>query len=191
MDDRSQGFAKVIVILYIVVLVPWTVYFSVTGISGKQTSTFPSQSLEVLIAFVLMLAAPLILVGIWLLRSTVSLGLILAALTSGVIAALVSFSAAYWAIGTTANFNIKLTHFDGWYIALGMFTAAGTGNIVAISDRAREIQTLQMVFDMTIIVFVAGILVARFSESFQSRRRNGASAHHSETANPGSPEEEA
>lgn len=181
--------AKVIVILNFVIICLWIIVVAVFGLSEKQTSTFSSPGL--LVEFALVIAAPLVLAGILLLRSTVSIGLILAVLASGVIAALVSFSSAYWQIGTTANFNVQLTHFDSWYFALGMFTTAGTGNIVAISDRAREIQTLQMFFDMTIVVFVAGILVSRFSEGLHSRRRNGAAAHDTETANSGSPEENA
>jgi len=189
MDDRSQRLAKAIVILSLTVLGLWIVILSITGLAGEQTSTFSSPQL--LIVYALVIAAPLVLVGILLLRSTLSIGLIVAVLASGVITALVSFSSAYWQIGTMANFNIQLTRFDSWYFALGMFTTAGTGNIVAISDRAREIQTLQMFFDMTIVVFVAGILVSRFSEGLPSRRRKGASAHPTETANSGSPEEKA
>ena len=70
-----------------------------------------------------------------------------------------------------------------------MFTASGTGNIVATSERAREIQTLQMIFDMAIVVFLAGILVSRISEGLHSRRKTEVTAHHTETANSSSPEE--
>ena len=191
MDDRPRRLAKAFVILDFVIICLWIIAIAIFGTSGKQTSTFSAQSPALLILFALLIAAPLVLVGILLLRSPASTGIIVAALTSGVIATLVSFSSTYWQIGTTANFNIRLTHFDSWYFALGMFTTAGTGNIVAISDHAREIQTLQMIFDMIIVVFVAGILVSRFSDDLKFRRRNGASAHDTETANSGSPEEKA
>lgn len=188
MDDRRHRLAIVVMIFSSATLVLWNIVVIAT-ISTKQTSTFPPQYSKIAILTALLVAVPLVLLGILMLRSTLPIGIIVAVLAGGILSALASFSSAYWQIGTTANFNIQLTHFDSWYIVLGMFTAAGTGNIAAISERAREIQTLQMIFDMTMVVFVAGILVARFSEGLHSRRRTGASAHRAQTANSGSPEE--
>ncbi len=193
MDGRRQRLANFIVTFSFAILWLWIIliiYISATS-SAKQTATLSTQSEDLAVLNALLVAAPLVMVGISLLRRPIPTGLILIVLTTGVLGILASFSYVYWQIGTTANFNIQLTHFDGWYIALGMFTASGTGNIIATSERAREIQTLQMIFDMAIVVFVAGILVARFSEGLPSRRRTASPAHHTETANSGSPEEKA
>ena len=193
MDGRQQRLAKVIITLSFAILWLWIILIIIISAtsSAKQTATLSTQFADLAILTAVLVAAPLVMVGISLLRRPVPTSLILVVLTAGVLGILASFSYVYWQIGTTANFNIQLTHFDGWYIALGMFTANGTGNIVATSERAREIQTLQMIFDMAIVVFLAGILVARFSEGLPSRRRTASRAHHTETANPGSPEEKA
>ena len=164
-DGRRQRFAYGVLTSTFVILWGWNIILIITGVtsSAKQTATLSPQSSEQEIISAVLIAAPLMLIGISLLRRPVPMALILAALTGGVLAALASFSYAYWQIGTMANFNIQLTHFDSWYIALGMFTANGTGNIVATSSAPGRSRTT-MIFDMAIVVFVAGILVARFSE---------------------------
>jgi hypothetical protein len=193
MVGRQKRLAILIMTASLVSLWLWIILIIITSVtsSAKQTPALSAPVANLSILTAVLIAAPLIMLGISLLRRPVPIGPILATLTGGVLAILASFSYVYWQIGTTANFNIQLTHFDSWYIALGTFTANGTGNIVATSERAREIQTLQMIFDMAIVVFVAGILVARFSEGLHSRRRTASPAHHTETANSGSPDEKA
>jgi hypothetical protein len=73
------------------------------------------------------------------------------------------FSYIYWSYGTTRNFSITLSHLDSFYFALGTLTTAGTGTISAISETARQIQTLQMGLDLTFVGIVVAINLARYS----------------------------
>jgi hypothetical protein len=71
------------------------------------------------------------------------------------------FSLLYWRYGTSSNFNLQLTHLDAIYFMLGTLTTAGTGNIVAISESARAIQSVQMCLDLGLTVVGLGIFVSR------------------------------
>ena len=71
--------------------------------------------------------------------------------------------------------------------ALGTLTAAGTGNISAISETARGIQSLQMVLDLVIIGFVAALILARYS-NLLSRPQPELSWFGAKIPGPGSPE---
>lgn len=73
------------------------------------------------------------------------------------------FSFMYWADGTTNNFSTRLSHLDAFYFALGTLTTAGTGDISAISETARGLQTLQMGFDLALIGFVVALVLARYA----------------------------
>jgi hypothetical protein len=75
------------------------------------------------------------------------------------------FAAAYWDRGSTENFNVPLTHLDALYFAVGTFTTAGTGNIAAISDSARGVQTLQMTLGLGVVVFAASVVVTRYTSA--------------------------
>jgi hypothetical protein len=74
---------------------------------------------------------------------------------------LLLFSTLYLQDGTTRNFNYKLSHLDAIYFALGTLSTAGTGNIVAISETARTIQSLQMGVDFGLTALVIGVFVSR------------------------------
>jgi len=76
---------------------------------------------------------------------------------------LVTFSWFYWEYGDTANFTRPLTHLDALYFTLGTLTTAGTGSFAATSQTAVGIQTAQMAVDLTLTLFVAGVVVARFA----------------------------
>jgi len=80
----------------------------------------------------------------------------------------------YWSIGTPANFNIRLTHFDAAYFAFGTLSGAGTGSIVTTSSASRGIQALQMIFDMIITLFLVGLVVGRVTDSFAASARDQA-----------------
>jgi hypothetical protein len=76
-----------------------------------------------------------------------------------------NFSILYWTIGTTANFNVRLSYVDAVYFTLGTLTTAGTGTIAPTSRLARALVSGQMIVDL---VFVAGALtiaITRWSES--------------------------
>lgn len=85
--------------------------------------------------------------------------------TNTALVLLFEFSAFYWSSGTRVNFNIQLSHLDAIYFALGTLSTAGTGNIFATSELARGVQALQMVFDIVLLVFIAGLAVTRISEA--------------------------
>ena len=76
------------------------------------------------------------------------------------------FSFIYWSYGTTKNFSMNLSHLDSFYFALGTMTTAGTGNISAISESARGLQTLQMALDLVLIGFAVALTLARYSNFF-------------------------
>lgn len=73
------------------------------------------------------------------------------------------FSYMYWAYGTTRDFNANLSHLDSFYFALGTLSTAGTGNISAISETTRGLQTLQMGLDFILIGFVVVLILTRYS----------------------------
>lgn len=86
--------------------------------------------------------------------------------------ALISFfSYCYWEDGSIGHFNHVLTRLDALYFTVGTLSTAGTGNIVAISDVSRRVQTAQMLLGMGLVLAavtaVLGRLVSaadRFSE---------------------------
>jgi hypothetical protein len=82
------------------------------------------------------------------------------------------FSYQYWSYGTARNFNHPLTHLDALYFTLGTLTTAGTGNLVAISETARRIQTLQMFLDLALVVFALGLIFVRFSSHAEGATRS-------------------
>jgi hypothetical protein len=73
------------------------------------------------------------------------------------------FSYVYWVHGTTKDFSVSLTHLDAFYLALGTFTTAGTGNISPISETARGLQALQMGLDFLLIAVVVVLATARYT----------------------------
>jgi hypothetical protein len=81
-----------------------------------------------------------------------------------------TFSTLYWNYGTTGNFTERLTQLDAIYFTIGTLTTAGTGNISAISQAARGLQTLQMALDIGFILFAVSLVVAEISSRMQRRR---------------------
>jgi len=73
-----------------------------------------------------------------------------------------TFTLVYWSHGTSRNFGMPLSHFDAFYFALGTLTT-GTGNISAVTEASRRIQTTQMVIDLAFIGFIVALLMARYS----------------------------
>jgi len=76
-----------------------------------------------------------------------------------------SFSYIYWSNGTLANFNMKLTHLDAIYFTLGTLSTAGTGNITAMTETVRGLQTLQMVLGLGLVLFAVGMAMNRLSSA--------------------------
>jgi hypothetical protein len=85
---------------------------------------------------------------------------------SAVLVVIGTFSYFYWEYGTTKEFSINLTHFDAFYFAIGTL-GTGTGNISAISTTSRVLQSVQMITDFILIVFIAGAIIARISSKWK------------------------
>jgi hypothetical protein len=81
------------------------------------------------------------------------------------------FSYMYWAYGTTSDFSVSLSHLDAFYFSLGTLTTAGTGNISAISETARRLQSLQMGIDFILIGFVVVLVLTRYSNLLDRPQR--------------------
>jgi voltage-gated potassium channel len=73
------------------------------------------------------------------------------------------FSAIYWSYGTARNFGMPLTHLDAVYFTIGTLSTAGTGNIVATSELARALQSLQMLLDLGFLLIAVTLVIMRFS----------------------------
>jgi len=81
------------------------------------------------------------------------------------------FSYIYWVYGTAPeNFSVNLTHLDSVYFALGNLTTAGSGNVVAMSETTRRIQTVQLAVDFVLIGFFFALILARYSDWFDHAR---------------------
>jgi len=113
-----------------------------------------------ILPIVLALAVNLVLI-IFSVRPSDLIGVI-PIFVSAVLVVIGTFSYYYWEYGTTKEFHINLTHFDAFYFAIGTLST-GTGNISAISTTSRILQSVQMITDFILIVFIAGAIIARIS----------------------------
>jgi hypothetical protein len=155
-----------VVLIFVASAIVWA-YFALTPKRLALTSNYPYG-----IAFIVACMVILVVLVIvsrernsWLLAAEV-LGLLI--LIAGM------FSVLYWTyaaptdsygVSTSTNFNIPLSRLDAVYFTMGTLSTAGTGNIVATSEAARNIQTIQMVIDFALVLIVVGIFVARLSSS--------------------------
>ena len=64
------------------------------------------------------------------------------------------------------NPHHQLSHFEALYVAVGTLTTAGSG-ISPVGEEATIALTVQMILDLLIITFVAGLVVTRLSERSQ------------------------
>jgi hypothetical protein len=69
--------------------------------------------------------------------------------------------------GTARNFSQALSPLDALYVAVGVLTTVGTGNIIAVSETSRLLLTLEMVLDILLVLiggaFYLGIIQDRFN----------------------------
>jgi hypothetical protein len=80
------------------------------------------------------------------------------------------FSTLYWNYGTANNFTERLTQLDAIYFSVGTLSTAGTGNISAVSQVARGLQTLQMILDISFVVFAVSLAIAGISLRMQKKQ---------------------
>ena len=76
---------------------------------------------------------------------------------------IVDISIWYVSTGTSENWIPKLTRFDGLALAMGTFTTAGAPGIIAHSELARRLVTVQLVVDILAAIVLFGLLAGRFA----------------------------
>jgi hypothetical protein len=82
---------------------------------------------------------------------------------------LATFSTLYWNYGIAGNFTERLTRLDAIYFSVGTLSTAGTGNISAVSQVARGLQTMQMILDVGFVVFAVSLAIAAISSRMQKK----------------------
>ena len=92
--------------------------------------------------------------------SLVALGSSAAIVLSSV---LFNASLFYYSTGTRANWNMRLSHLDAFFVAVGTLTTGGASGIIPLSETARSIMLCQMVADFVVVTFVIGAMVQRLS----------------------------
>jgi hypothetical protein len=88
---------------------------------------------------------------------------------------LLLFAGSYVAMaaGSPGDFGEKLTHTDGIYFAVTVFSTVGFGDITAKSDGARLLVTMQMILDLFIIAVGAKVILGAVTRSRQRQPRTG------------------
>jgi Ion channel len=137
-------------------LVPWVPFFSNDRSNNLARSVIMIGSFQIAFCIILTLVQKSVLAAVGFMLNTVLL-------------INVTFALIYYDYGTPSDFNRPLSHLDAIYFTVGTFTTAGTGNVIAISERARFVQTLQMIFDFILVVFIIVIVLSRLTSSWQLR----------------------
>jgi len=84
------------------------------------------------------------------------------------------FATAYFVLdrSTPASFNEPMTRLDAAYFTVTVFATVGFGDIVAVSQAARVVATLQMVADLVLVGVVAKMVVGAVQVGLE-RRQDG------------------
>jgi hypothetical protein len=133
---------------------PWFITATVRGHISAWAIVSIVLALLVNLALIIISVRPSDLVGV------------IQIFVSAVLVVIGTFSYFYWEYGTAKEFHINLTHFDAFYFAIGTLST-GTGNISAISTTSRVLQSVQMITDFILIVFIAAAIFARISSKWQ------------------------
>ena len=75
---------------------------------------------------------------------------------------------------SAGNFGSRLTHTDGPYFTITVFSTAGFGDITAQTQAARLVVTGQMIADLVILGLAVKIIVGAVSRARQPRDADGA-----------------
>jgi hypothetical protein len=70
------------------------------------------------------------------------------------------FATLYYEYGLN-NWTKPLSHVDAIFVALGMLTTAGTGELQASTDFARGLLVMQMVADLLVFTAIVGVVTHR------------------------------
>ena len=98
------------------------------------------------------------------------------ALTTSVPLFLLLFASTYVVMATmsASNFGGRLTHTDGLYFAVTLFSTVGFGAITAKTEAARLVVTGQMIADLVILGLAVKIIVGAVSRGRQPGDADGA-----------------
>ena len=93
------------------------------------------------------------------------------ALATSVPLFLAVFSATYFLMGRAqpGNFSEPLTRLDAAYFTVSVFATVGFGDVVAVSESARAVATVQMLGDLIIVGLVARTLIGAVQHSLSHR----------------------
>jgi hypothetical protein len=119
---------------------------------------------------VLEIVAALLIAGYVIVRFR-SIVWVLLATANAIVLLVIDFSTWYVSIGTSVNWIPRLTRFDGLAIAIGTLTTAGAPGIVAHSELARHLVTVQLVVDILAALVLFGLLAGRFAGRPQHLRQ--------------------
>jgi Ion channel len=91
------------------------------------------------------------------------------ALTTSVPLFLLLFASTYVVMATmsASNFGGRLTHTDGLYFAVTVFSTVGFGDITAKTEAARLVVTGQMIADLVILGLAVKIILGALSRRRQ------------------------
>jgi hypothetical protein len=93
------------------------------------------------------------------------------ALATSVPLFLLLFAGCYVAMahGSTGNFGGHLTHTDGLYFAVTVFSTVGFGDITAKSQAARLVVTGQMIANLVVLGLAAKVILGAVTRARQNR----------------------
>ena len=85
---------------------------------------------------------------------------------------LLLFAATYVVLAaeSAANFGVRLSHTDGLYFAVTVFSTVGFGDITAKTETARLVVTGQMITDLIILGLAIKVIVGAARRGQQQRR---------------------
>lgn len=98
------------------------------------------------------------------------------ALATSVPLFLLLFASSYVVMAgmSASNFGVRLTHTDGLYFTVTVFSTVGFGDITAKSQAARLVVTGQMIGDLVILGLAIKVIVGAVSRRRQSADADGA-----------------
>jgi hypothetical protein len=87
---------------------------------------------------------------------------------------LLVFASTYFVLAATgANFNVPLTRTDALYFAMTVFATVGFGDIVATSQVARIVVTVQMVGDLLVLGVLLRVVLTTVKHAVGRDRNPG------------------
>ena len=154
-----NGYVVLSLAMLVILLIPWARFLLAVKPTSQDVADITINSLSALVPIAALVFLLIKRANGW----SVAIMFVNALLTIiGV------FASIYWDSGGIHNFTYKLSHLDAVYFTLGTLTT-GTGNISAISEYSRGVQTIQLVCDLALMGFAAAVVFGRFADFVASR----------------------